>query len=79
MLKMIEDNARIKQKLIRINLLTTGIALLLAGSALLMHDFFSFRGTMLNNLTTLARILAEKSAAPLTFGDQKTAGEDLRA
>lgn len=79
MFHLIFKTARIKQKLILINLLTIGIALLLTGSALLLNVFVSFRNSLVHSLTTQATILSNDCAAPLTFNDQKTAGEDLRA
>jgi len=79
MLKLIANKARIRQKLILINLVTIGIVLLLSGSALLFNIFVSFRNSLVSNLTTQANILSNDCTAPLTFNDQKTAGEDLRA
>lgn len=79
MIHMISKKARIKRKLIVINLLTTGIALILTGSALMLTVFFSFRESLIDNLTAQAKVLASNSTAPLVFNDQKQAAEDLGA
>ncbi len=79
MFNLLWKTARIKHKLIMINLLTTGIALILAGWALQLTEFVSFRDSLLQNLTAQAKILANNSAAPLVFNDQKAAGENLHA
>ena len=79
MIAQILKKFRIKQKLVVINLFTTGATLLLAGIVLLLNEFASTRNALVYNLTSLAEILADNSMAPLVFNDQKTAGETLRA
>ena len=48
-------------------LLTTTIALGIAGAALLANDLQSFRTTFANDMTTLANILAQVSTPALEF------------
>jgi two-component system NtrC family sensor kinase len=79
MFNLIWKTAQIKQKLIMINLLTTGVALLLAGWMLQLTEFVSFRDSLLQNLTAQAKILASNSTAPLVFSDRKAAVENLNA
>ncbi len=71
--------ARIKQKLIVINLLSTGTALILTGLALMLSVYLSFRVSLRDSLSSQAKVLASNSAAPLVFNDQKQATDDLRA
>jgi signal transduction histidine kinase len=79
MFSLLWKSTQIKHKLIMINLLTTGIALLMAGWVLQLSEFVSFRDSLLQNLTAQAKILANNSTAPLVFNDRKAAVENLHA
>ncbi len=79
MLKILSKTFQIRQKLIIINLLTTGMALLITGSVLLLNVFGSFKDSLINNMTSQAKILANYSMAPLAFNDRKAASETLSA
>ncbi|MCM2358215.1 MAG: ATP-binding protein [Geobacteraceae bacterium] len=79
MIYRILKKVRIRQKLIIINLFTTGVTLLLACAVLLANEFVSSRDSLLSTLTAQAEILANNSTAPLAFNDQKAAGETLAA
>ncbi len=68
----------IRQKLMVIALLTTGGALLLAGTSLILIERSGLRTEMAEDLETLAAVMAENSDAILLFQDV-TAGEDLLA
>jgi signal transduction histidine kinase len=70
---------RIKQKLIIINLLTTGATLLVVGTVLLINEFISTRNALIYSLTSQAEIVANNSTAPIVFNDRKSAEETLRA
>jgi PAS domain S-box-containing protein len=70
---------QIRHKLIVINLMITGIVVLIASIVLLATAFISFRNSMQDNLSSQARILAGNSTASLTFNDQKAATEMLSA
>jgi PAS domain S-box-containing protein len=72
-------NAPIKRKLMGIILLTTAMALLLAGSAIVILDTFLFRTAMQRDLTALASIVGDNSTAALAFNDPKVAEEILSA
>lgn len=69
----------IKQKLVIITLLTTGIALVLAGVGNVLADALLFRGYVQRDLTVLARVIADNSTAALAFDDPGTAAEILGA
>jgi methyl-accepting chemotaxis protein len=69
----------IKRKLILINLLTTGVVLLLASAVLITNEVIDFRRSMIKDLTVQAEIIGSNSTAALSFNDQKTAEEILSA
>ena len=73
------SNASIKQKLTYIIMLTSGIALLLAFSAVLMHELVSFRQTMTREMETLGEVIGSNSSAPIIFGDSDAAEDTLGA
>lgn len=78
-MKLIFKIPSIKQKLVLINLLTTGFAFLIAGIVFIIGEFISSRGELLDNLNIQAKIIGTNSTASLIFNDQKTAGEILSA
>ena len=57
----------IHQKLMLIALLTTGGALLLAGTALIYFNVVRFKDEMKRDLISLADIVAQNSTAALSF------------
>jgi signal transduction histidine kinase/CheY-like chemotaxis protein/HAMP domain-containing protein len=69
----------IKRKIVLIIMLTSSIALLLAGAAFVVYELISFRQGMKDNLLSMAGMVGETSTAALTFNDPKTAKEILRA
>ena len=69
----------IHQKLMLIALLTTGGALLLAGSAIIYFNVVRFKEEMKRDLASFADVFAGSSTAALTFQDPKTATEILRS
>jgi signal transduction histidine kinase len=70
-------NVRIRQKLVLIIMLATGLALLLAGIVLLVFEVLRFRGDMVSDLNTLADVVAQNSTAALSFDDPDDAEETL--
>src|SRR6266849_1948602 len=72
-------NLSIRQKLMRLVMLTSSAALLIACSVLAVYDSFSFRQTTAHDLSTLATITGSNSTAALTFGDPNAAREILGA
>jgi PAS domain S-box-containing protein len=71
--------ASIKRKLILINLVTLGVALLVIGSALIYEHAVTARQSLVDNLNVQARVIAAGSSAPLAFDDSKAAQEILAA
>jgi two-component system sensor histidine kinase/response regulator len=69
--------ASIRQKITRIVLVASGVAVLVACTVFAVYDVTTFRLSMANDLTTLAEILGANSSAALTFGDQEAAHEIL--
>jgi signal transduction histidine kinase len=69
----------IKRKLIGIIMATSTVALMLACSTFLAYELVTYRQTVTQQLTTLARIVAESSTAALVFNDRRSAGEMLAA
>ena len=67
----------IKRKLIRISLLTTGAALLLANMILMTHELILFRRSLVNDLRIEARMIGRHCTSALLFNDPKAAGETL--
>lgn len=67
----------IRRKLLCVTLLTCGPALALACSALFWFQSVQFREAFAAELESLATVVAQNSAAPLAFGDEKSAHEVL--
>jgi signal transduction histidine kinase len=55
----------------------SGVALLLASSAFIVNDFFSFRKNMVQDVSTLAQIIGENSSSALAFNDSIAAENTL--
>jgi signal transduction histidine kinase/CheY-like chemotaxis protein len=56
---------------------TTFAALLMSATALLIYELRSYRGSWIADLTTQADLIANSSAAALTFDDPRAADENL--
>ena len=69
----------IKQKLMRISMLTTCVALLLASVLLIVNEVTAFRQSLMERMGVMARIIGTNSTAALIFNDQRTAEETLSA
>jgi signal transduction histidine kinase/ActR/RegA family two-component response regulator/HAMP domain-containing protein len=67
----------IKRKLVLIIMLTSSIALLLAGAAFVVYELISFRQAMKDNLLSMASMVGETSTAALLFDDPATAKDIL--
>src|SRR5580658_5918372 len=67
----------IGQKLTRIILVTCGVAILMAGTALAVYDAVAFRTQMASELESTAGIAGSNSTAALTFSDARAARETL--
>ena len=69
----------IRQKLMAILLLTSGVVLVLTCAAFLAYEVVTFRQTTLKNLSTLGRIIGANSTASLAFRNEGDAREILSA
>ena len=67
----------IRRKLLAIIMLTSTVALLVAGSTFLVYELVTYPATITRQLTTLARLIARSSTAPLLFDDRAAANETL--
>lgn len=67
----------ISAKLTRLNLLVTGVALLLACLAFLAYDFYSYRANLIQNLFAAAQIAGTNSVTALMFDDPQAAETTL--
>lgn len=67
----------IKGKLMWIIMLTSGVALLIACAAFVAYEIVVFRRSMVLDLTTLARIMADSCAVPLSFENDEEAKRAL--
>lgn len=69
----------IKRKLTIINLLTSGLALLLTCLAFTTYELIVFRETMVSGLSTPAAMVADNSSAALTYNDPASAEQTLKS
>jgi signal transduction histidine kinase/CheY-like chemotaxis protein len=71
------SNLSIRRKLFRLTLASTATAVALAEFGFMAWDINRFRSDVRQDMDAQARIVSENSAAPLTFGDERAAGETL--
>ncbi len=76
---MLFKNLPIRKKLLRIVFLINGIVLLVAGMAFFGNEFYSFRETTVEKLSTIGKIIAANSTAALAFDSPDDAREILAA
>ena len=69
----------ISAKLIRMNLLVSATALVLASASFLLYDTYSFRQNLLRSLHTEAQIIGSNSVTALLFDDREAARSTLSA
>ena len=69
----------IRNRIRAIIFLVSLIVLVATASALILYDVRSFKDELLRNLSTLAAVVADNSAAPLTFQQQAAAQDILDA
>jgi two-component system sensor histidine kinase/response regulator len=67
----------IRHKLTGIVLITCGVAVLMACTAIAAYDIANFRKKLANDLATVAEITGSNTTAALAFGDPKSASETL--
>ncbi|MEN3942675.1 ATP-binding protein [Prosthecobacter sp. SYSU 5D2] len=70
-------NAPIKRKLMVVLLLTTSLALVLMGGAVMAYEALTFSSALTNNTSVLARVIGSISTSSLAFADQEDATEVL--
>ena len=73
------QESSISRKLTWMNMLVSGIALLLACSAFATYDLITFRKTMVRNLSIQAQIIGANSVSAVLFDDQGSAENTLSA
>jgi signal transduction histidine kinase/CheY-like chemotaxis protein len=69
----------ITAKLTGMNMLVSGVALLLACAAFITYDLVSFREGMVHNLSIQAQVAGSNSVSALLFGDPRSAENTLSA
>jgi PAS domain S-box-containing protein len=69
----------IRQKLAIMAFATTALALLIAGTGIVVADWILFRQSLRRDLTALTRIVADNSTAALAFNDPEVETETLTA
>jgi len=67
----------LRRKLMIVVLVTTGVALMLSATALLIYELRSYQKSWIDDLQTHARIIAQTSGAALAFDDPKAVEENL--
>jgi PAS domain S-box-containing protein len=67
----------IHRKLVVMALLVTAVALLIANAGLMIIDAWRFRAVAFNDAVSTARVIAENTAAAVTFQDQDAARSSL--
>lgn len=73
------NSRSISGKLLRVNLLVSGTALLLAYISFLAYDLYSFRQSLIRSVGTEAQIIGANSVAALLFDDQQAETNTLSA
>ncbi len=68
----------IKKRVRAVILLASVIVLLVTATAFVVYEAISFRAQLVRNLSTLAAVVADNSAAPLAF-DNSAVGEEILA
>src|ERR1700756_2205348 len=76
---MAYKNISIRNKLMRVIMLVCGIVVLITCMVFFLYDFYSFRETTLQNISTYGRIISTNSTAALAFESKEDAEEILNA
>jgi two-component system cell cycle sensor histidine kinase/response regulator CckA len=79
MKKHFVKNLSIRRKQMFIIMLTTSVSLLLACAIFAVYEITTFKAKMVNDLSTLAKIIGNNTAASLDFDDPKSAEQTLSA
>lgn len=70
-------NCPIRRKLIVTGLLTTSVALVMAGTTIAGYQLYQYRSDVSSELKSVADMIAVNSSAPLIFGDRDSAARTL--
>ncbi len=76
---MIKLRDSLSKKLTAMNMLVSGVALLLASASFFAYDVITFRTNLINNTSTQAQIIGSNVASPLIFNDTASAENTLSA
>lgn len=71
------ENISLQRKLMLIIMLTSSVALTLACAGFVIYDLQVLRRSMLNDLTTLAKVVGQMNTAALQFDDPSTIVDNL--
>lgn len=73
------QNYSISKKLTWMNMLVSGVALLLACGGFCVYDLYSFRDSLVRNVSMQAQIIGDNTASALLFDDPHSAEQTLSA
>ena len=76
-MKQFLNNLPIRHKQALLLMITSGLALLLASAAVIVHAHFDFRGKLQRSMDIIAAVMAKDTQAALDFNDAKSAEESL--
>jgi len=76
---MIEMRDSLSKKLTAMNMLVSGVALLLAAIAVFSYDVITFRRNIAINTSLQAQIIGSNAVSPLIFNDVASAENTLSA
>ena len=69
----------IGRKLTLITMLTSAVALLLAGGGFVLYERYSYRAALVADMLTTAQMVGDNSSAALLFGDTASAEQTLKS
>ncbi len=69
----------LSKKLTVMNMVVSGVALLLASASFFAYDLITFRENLINNLSVQAQIIGSNAVSPLMFNDPQSAENTLSA
>jgi PAS domain S-box-containing protein len=74
---MIKLRDSLSKKLTAMNMLVSGVALLLASAAFFVYDLITFRTNLISNTSVQAQIIGSNAVSPLIFNDPQSAEKTL--
>src|SRR5579864_7016001 len=69
----------LSKKLTVMNMVVSGVALLVASASFFAYDLITFRENLINNLSVQAQIIGSNAVSPLMFNDSQSAESTLSA